>query len=248
MDSSSSEPPSARDPDEQVREIGVITLFPELFVPFFDKSFVGRAKERGLVRFHTFALRSHGLGKHQSVDDTPYGGGSGMVLRVDCVVSAIEAAEEVLGGPCHRVLLTPQGEPLSAPGAQELSRRPRLLFVCGRYEGFDERVRAAVHQELSLGDFVLTGGEIPAMAAIEALLRFLPGVLGNEGSVREESFSEELGGGLEYPQYTRPASFRGQEVPAVLTSGDHAKIEAWRRDQSRIRTRERRPDLLEEPE
>lgn len=188
-------------------------------------------------------LRPHGLGKHQSVDDTPYGGGSGMVMRVDCLMSAIEEAEQRLGGRAHRILLTPQGTPHSAAGARSLATKERIILVCGRYEGFDERVRAFMDQEISLGDFVLTGGEVPAMAVIESTIRFRPGVLGNEDSVREESFSPELDGGLEYPQYTRPAEFRGQGVPEILKSGDHQKIAAWRRAESERRTAERRPDL-----
>src|SRR5690606_13721175 len=152
-------------------------------------------------------------------------------------------AEQKLGGRAHRVLLTPQGTPHSASLARELASKSRIVLLCGRYEGFDERVRHYVDQEISLGDFVLTGGEIAAMAVIESTIRFRPGVLGNEDSVREESFSEALGGGLEYPQYTRPAEYEGWGVPEVLKSGDHKKIEAFRREQSVLRTAARRPDL-----
>lgn len=224
--------------------IGVVTLFPELFASFQEVSFVGRALREGLVDLQLTSLREFGLGKHQSVDDTPYGGGSGMVIRVDCVMNAIEVAESALGGRARRVLMTPQGRTLTASLAREFSAAPRLLLVCGRYEGFDERIRAYMDDEVSLGDFVLTGGEIPAMALIESTIRFRPGVLGNEDSVTEESFSPELEGGLEYPQYTRPAEFRGAGVPELLKSGDHGKIREWRREQSRERTRARRPDLM----
>ena len=167
-----------------------------------------------------------------------------MVMRVDCVVAAIEHAETLLGGRAHRLLMTPQGTPHSAQGARRLAAHERLVLVCGRYEGFDERVRVHMDEEISLGDFVLTGGEIPAMAVIESAIRFRPGVLGSEDSVREESFSDALEGGLEYPQYTRPAEFRGLGIPDVLKSGDHKKIEAFRRETSKKRTQTRRPDLI----
>lgn len=227
---------------ERVR-VGVVTLFPELFEPFASTSFVGRARSAGLLELELENLREHGLGKHRSIDDTPYGGGSGMVMRVDCVVSAIERLEQRFGERAERILLTPQGEVFRAPIARALSQKSSLIFICGRYEGFDERVRSFVDRELSLGDFVLTGGEIAAMAALEALIRFVPGVLGNPSSTSEESFSEALGGGLEYPQYTRPAEFRGLGVPDVLKNGDHAKVETWRRAESRARTMARRPEL-----
>lgn len=224
--------------------VAVITLFPELFAPFAAVSFVKRGIESGALALELEDLRPHGLGKHKSVDDTPYGGGSGMVMRVDCIVAAIESAEQKLGGRSHRVLLTPQGQRIRQPLVRELSEKPLITMICGRYEGFDERVRSFVDQELSLGDFILTGGEVAAMVLIEGCVRLLPGVLGNADSPREESFSEELGGMLEYPQYTRPAEFRGQEVPEILKSGDHGKVAAWRREQTLVRTRTRRPDLV----
>lgn len=224
--------------------VAVITLFPELFEQFQRISFVGRARSGQLLDLKLVQLRDFGLGKHRSVDDTPYGGGAGMVMRVDCVVAAIEAAEDALGGRAHRILMTPQGTPHTARVAKQLARHERLLLICGRYEGFDERVRHYVDQEISLGDFVLTGGEIPAMAVIESTIRFVPGVLGCEESVHEESFSEALAGGLEYPQYTRPGEFRGESVPALLKSGDHKKVAEFRREASRARTQERRPDLM----
>jgi tRNA (guanine37-N1)-methyltransferase len=225
--------------------VAVVTLFPELFEQFAEVSFVGRARRANLLALEMIPLREFGLGKHKSVDDTPYGGGSGMVMRVDCVMTAVEAAEERIGGRGHRILMTPQGQPLSASMARSTATHERVVLVCGRYEGFDERVRTFMDQEISWGDFVLTGGEIPAMAVIEAASRCRPGVLGNEDSVREESFSPELEGGLEYPQYTRPAEYRGLGVPEILKSGDHQKVDAWRRHESESRTSDRRPDLVD---
>jgi len=191
--------------------------------------------------------RDFGLGKHRSVDDTPYGGGSGMVMRVDVLVACLESldADAPGGVPAHRVLLTPQGRRLDQARVAELAARDAVMLICGRYEGFDERTRAHVHEELSLGDFVLTGGEVAAMAVVDACARLLPGVLGNEASTIDESHSPETGGLLEYPHYTRPADFRGATVPEVLTGGNHAAIARWRREQAIARTRERRPDLLQ---
>ena len=225
--------------------LAVVTLFPELFEPFFRTSFMGKAAQSGTLVVHLEDLRKHGLGKHRSVDDTPYGGGSGMVMRPDATVAAIEAAEAALAsaGRARRVLLTPQGSRFDQAHARALSAQPALTLICGRYEGFDERVRQFVDEELSIGDFVLTGGEAAAMCVIEATVRLLGGVLGNEDSTREESFSPECGGLLEYPHYTKPVSFRGHDVPEVLRGGDHAKIAAWRSEQSRLRTETRRPDL-----
>jgi tRNA (guanine37-N1)-methyltransferase len=227
-------------------QVAIVTLFPELFGPFLELSFVGRAIASGALSVHLEALRQHGLGKHLNVDDTPYGGGSGMVMRADTTVAAIEAAEAALHAPTrpHRVLLTPQGARFTQAHARSLAEREALILTCGRYEGFDERVRQFVDEELSLGDFVLTGGEVAAMCVIEACIRLLPGVLGNAESTSEESFSQVCGGLLEYPQYTRPVRFRDFEVPEVLRSGDHEKVRAWRSAASAERTRLRRPDLL----
>jgi tRNA (guanine37-N1)-methyltransferase len=193
--------------------------------------------------------RDFGLGKHKSVDDTPYGGGSGMVMRVDVLVATMEALDADRGAEgvenrakARRILLTPQGRPFDQRAAARLAAEPALMLVCGRYEGFDERVRSFVDEEISLGDFVMTGGEVAAMAVIEATVRLLPGVLGNAESTHEESHGEE--GLLEYPQYTRPADFRGQTVPDVLTSGNHAEIAKWRRAEALARTKLRRPDLI----
>ncbi len=227
--------------------IDLLTLFPEMFAGFLATSFVARAIVGGQLEVRTRSPRDFGLGKHRSVDDTPYGGGSGMVMRVDVIVPAMESLDaDAPGGIlAHRVLLTPQGRLLDQRKVHELAARDALMFVCGRYEGFDERVRAHVNEEISLGDFVMTGGEVAAMAITEACARLLPGVLGNEASTIDESHSPDTGGLLEYPHYTRPAEFRGARVPEVLSGGNHAEIAKWRRGQAVARTRERRPDLWE---
>jgi tRNA (guanine37-N1)-methyltransferase len=229
--------------------VAIVSLFPELFTAFLKTSLVGRAVESGKLEVLFEPLRQHGLGKHLSIDDTPYGGGSGMVMRADCVVAAIEAAEGKLGVARaeRRILMTPQGVRFGQQKARSLSEVSSLVLVCGRYEGFDERVRLYVDEEISLGDFVLTGGELPAMCVIEAAIRLVPGVLGNHDSVGEESFSVACDGLLEYPQYTRPAEFRGHTVPEILTSGDHGKVAAWRQQRALERTQARRPDLLSNP-
>lgn len=230
--------------------IDVVTLFPELFEPFLSTSITGRAIASGALAVGLKQLREHGLGKHRAVDDTPYGGGSGMVMRVDCIVHALEAVDAALaegGAPpprAHRVLLTPQGSRLDQRKVIALAAMPRVALVCGRYEGFDDRVIRFVDEEISLGDFVLAGGEVAAMAIIDAVARLLPGAVGNAASLVSESHSPEMDGLLEYPQYTRPASFRDLGVPEILTSGDHGKIAAFRREEALRRTAERRPDLL----
>jgi tRNA (guanine37-N1)-methyltransferase len=230
--------------------VDVVTLFPELFETFLKTSFVGRAITGGQLEVRLRSPRDFGLGRHKSVDDTPYGGGSGMVMRVDVMVACMEALDaevEAEGKPkARRVLLTPQGQPFVQSLAARFAVTPALMLVCGRYEGFDERIRGFVDEEVSLGDFVMTGGEVAAMAVIEASVRLVPGVLGNELSTHEESHAE--GGLLEYPQYTRPADFRGQTVPDVLAKGNHAHIAAWRKAQSLERTLARRPDLLKKGE
>jgi tRNA (guanine37-N1)-methyltransferase len=224
----------------------VVTLFPDLFGGFLATSFVARAIQGGQLATRFRSPREFGLGKHRSVDDTPYGGGSGMLMRVDVLVATMESLDGDApdGLRAHRVLLTPQGQRLDQRTVRELAAHPAVMLVCGRYEGFDERLRAHVEREVSLGDFVLTGGEVAAMAVIDACVRLLPGVLGNEASTFEESHSPESGGLLEYPQYTRPAEFRGEGVPAVLKEGNHAEIAKWRRAEALARTRVRRPDLL----
>jgi len=227
--------------------VDIVTLFPELFETFLETSFVGKAARSGQLQTRLRSPRDFGLGRHKSVDDTPYGGGSGMVMRVDVIVACLEAldAEAAREGKprARRVLLTPQGQPFVQALATTFSAEPALVLICGRYEGFDERVRSFVDDEISLGDFVMTGGEVAAMALVEATVRLLPGVLGNEQSTHEESHGE--GGLLEYPHYTRPAEFRGLTVPEILSSGNHAKVAAWRAHQSVERTRTRRPDLAE---
>lgn len=222
----------------------VVTLFPEAFESFMGVSFVGRALAQNAMQVRFRSPRDFGLGRHRSVDDTPYGGGSGMVMRVDVLVACLESldADAPDGVRAHRVLLTPQGAPLDQRRVRALAERPAVSLVCGRYEGFDERVRSYVDEEISLGDFVMTGGEVAAMAVIDACSRLLPGVLGNAASTVEESHSPETGL-LEYPQYTRPAEFRGARVPEVLASGNHGEIAAWRLRESEARTEARRPDL-----
>lgn len=222
----------------------VITLFPDMFAAL-DHGLIRRARARSLIDVHAHDLRVHGLGAYRQVDDTPYGGGSGMVMRPEPLANAIDAVRAGTPG-LTTVLMTPQGEVLGQAIARELStHRPGLLLIAGRYEGFDERIRSLVDREISIGDYVLTGGELPAMVVIEAVARLVPGVLGNPESLREESFADTAT--LEYPQYTRPEEFRGMSVPNILLSGDHGGIRQWREEQSRQRTAHRRPDLLTRP-
>ena len=220
--------------------IDVVTIFPDLFPGPLAASIPGRALERGLATVTAHDLREWGLGRHRSVDDYPYGGGAGMILRVEPIAGALAA----LAGPdTTKVLLDPGGVPFSQAVARELAGRRHLLFICPRYEGVDARVRDMVDLELSVGDYVLSGGELPAMIVIDAVLRLLPGAI-DEASPIDESFSH---GTLEYPQYTRPPEFEGKSVPEILLSGNHGAVDAWRRDQAVARTRANRPDLLEEP-
>ncbi len=241
--------------ERQPLRVHVVTLFPELFLSWSQLGMVGRALEQGAFELRLWHLRAFGAGRHRSVDDTPYGGGSGMVLRPDVVVNCLDAIDAAVGvtrpapGAIRgvaplRLLLTPQGAPFRQATAARLALEQELVLVCGRYEGFDERVRAWVNEELSLGDFVLTGGEPAAMAILDATVRLLPAVLGNDASATEESHSPACGGLLEYPHYTRPVEFRGQRVPQVLQDGNHARIRAWREQEALVRTRQRRPDLL----
>ena len=223
-------------------EIHVITLFPEMFESPFQTGMIGRAIEQGLIVLKTRSLREFGLGNYRQVDDAPYGGGSGMVMRPEPIAAAIDAVNAQCPG-LWRILMTPQGEVFDQAIAREFAgHAPGLMIIAGRYEGIDERVRALVDQEISIGDYVLSGGELPAMVVIEAVGRLLPGVLGNPESLDEESFAAGL---LEYPQYTRPDEFRGMRVPDILLGGDHGKIREWRASESRRRTARRRPDLLE---
>ncbi len=221
-------------------QVDILTLFPEMVSGYVSESILGKAAERGLVQVTPHDIRGYAEGKHRVTDDAPYGGGAGMVLKPEPLVAAIEAARARLPGA--RVLLTsPRGDRVDQPMARALAAAPtNLVLVCGRYEGVDERVRAFVDAEVSLGDFVLTGGELVALCLVDAVARLLPGVLGNAGSTASESFEDGL---LEYPHYTRPAVFRAVEVPAVLQGGDHARVARWRRWQALRWTRERRPDL-----
>ena len=222
--------------------VEVVTLFPELIEQATSHSIVGRAQASGSFELHCINPRDFTSDRHRTVDDYPFGGGAGMVMKPEPVVAAIEAATG--GDPTIPVLLTaPDGEPFTQALAQELAALPRLVFVCGHYEGIDERVRDGwITRAVSLGDYVLTGGELAALVMLDATVRLLPGVLGNESSAHEESFE---GGVLEYPHYTRPAVFRERGIPEVLTSGHHANVAKWRRTQALVRTRARRPDLWE---
>ena len=221
--------------------VEVLTLFPRMVAAPLEESILGKAREKGLLRVQVTDIREFAEGKHRVTDDVPYGGGAGMVMKPEPLVCAIEAAKARV--PSARVvLMSPQGRRFDQRKAQELSQREALILVCGRYEGVDERVLPFVDEEISLGDFVITGGEFAALAIIDAMARLVPGVLGNAESPLQESFAGE--GLLEGPQYTRPPEFRGSRVPEVLLSGDHAKIAAWRREQALHRTRDRRPDLL----
>ncbi len=221
-------------------KVDVLTLFPAMFAGPMDESILRRARESGRLELALHDLRGWTHDRHRTVDGTPYGGGPGMVLKPEPI---FEAIDELASDTTQVVMLTPQGEPFRQAKARELSAHEHLLLLCGSYEGFDERIRTRVHHEISIGDYVLTNGALPAMVVIDAVTRLLPGVLGDDASSVEESFSENT---LDYPQYTRPAEYRGLEVPEVLQNGNHAAIEQWRREQAAQRTRERRPDLLEE--
>lgn len=222
-------------------EVEIITLFPEAFDSFLRTSLLGKAIANGIVGVHRTSPRDFAPGRHRQVDDAPYGGGPGMILRPEPVAMAIEAVE-TLRGRAHRVLLSPSGRLFDQALAGELAGRRRLMLICGRYEGLDERIAELFADEVvSIGDYVLAGGEIAAAAIIEAVARLLPGVLGCQASTTDESFSA---GRLEYPQWTRPPTFRGLAVPEILLSGDHAQVARWRRREALLRTEGRRPDLL----
>jgi tRNA (guanine37-N1)-methyltransferase len=235
----------AQVPGEQVAlprlRIDIVTLFPEMFRGPFDESIVARASKAGLVEIGLHNLRQWTHDRHRTVDDRPFGGGAGMVLKPEPLFEAVEALR---GEESYVVLLTPQGTVLSQRVAGELATRRHLILVCGHYEGIDERFREhAVDAEISIGDYVLSGGELPAMVLVDTVVRLVPGALGSAESAQDESHADGL---LEYPHYTRPAEFRGWRVPDVLVSGNHAAVETWRRAQSVERTRRRRPDLLHE--
>src|SRR5438128_2155615 len=214
----------------------VLTLFPEIFQGYLTQSLLKLAIQNGLVEIHLWNMRDWAKGKHHCVDDRPFGGGPGMVIMPEPVFAAVEDVQGQTASPGLPVLLTPAGERLTQGGVRELAGHPRLLLLCGRYEGFDERIRLGLRpRELSIGDFVCNGGEVPAMVVIDAVIRYVPGVLGDADSVKEESHSDP--GRLEYPQYTRPRVFRGMAVPEVLLSGDHQAVALWRRQQSEARSR-----------
>ena len=230
----------------------VFTLLPEVFPPYLDSSILQRARQRGLVTVNVHNIRDYTHDRHHMTDDTPYGGGGGMVMKPEPV---FEAVESVLGPIAHQtppqlacpiIMLTPQGRVFTQSVAEDLSRYERIALLCGRYEGIDERIRQhLVTDEISIGDYVLTGGELPALILIDAITRLIPGVLGDPDGAIDDSHATGL---LEYPHYTRPPEFRGWKVPEVLLSGDHAKVDQWRREQSLLRTLARRPDLLEKSE
>ncbi len=221
--------------------IDILTIFPEMFEGVLGSSMLGRARQNGLVDIRVHNIRDYTDNKHKKTDDYPFGGGAGMVMMVQPIFDCVDAVLD--GEKARRILLSPRGRTLNQKIAKELAAEERLLLLCGHYEGVDERVMTIMDEELSIGDYVLTGGELPAMVLTDCLSRFIPGVLGSEESAADESFSEGL---LEYPQYTRPAEFRGMEVPEVLLNGHHAKIQAWRLEQARLKTALNRPDLLTE--
>jgi tRNA (guanine37-N1)-methyltransferase len=223
--------------------IDILTLFPGIFRGFLDESILRLARERGVAEVHLWDIRDYTEDKHHKVDDRPYGGGPGMVMMPGPVFAAAEAADAAATPPARKILLTPQGQTFTEPLARELAAEPRLMLICGRYEGFDERIHLGLGaDELSIGDYVLAGGETAAMVITEAVVRLLPGAIGDPESALLESFE---GGRLDYPQYTRPPVFRGVAVPEILLSGHHEHIRQWRAERARERTIARRPDLTQ---
>lgn len=223
--------------------IDILTIFPEMFEPILGESIVRRAKDKGLVKIAVHNLRDYSDDKHRKVDDRPFGGGPGMVFKPEPVFKAVGYIKSKIKNQKSKVImLTPQGKVLNQKLAKELSKSKNLILICGHYEGIDERVRVKlVDEEVSIGDYVLTGGELPAMVLVDAVVRLVKGVLGDENSSQSDSFCDGL---LEYPQYTRPADFKGMKVPKVLLSGDHQKIAKWRKEQALKVTRKKRPDLM----
>lgn len=222
----------------------VLTLFPEMILEGLGTSIIGRAIEKGFLSLEAVNIRDYAGNRHGKVDDYPYGGGAGMVMQAEPVYQACEAVRERIGKPARVIYVTPQGTVFSQRMAEKFAREENLIFLCGHYEGVDERVLEEVVTDfVSIGDYVLTGGELPAMVMIDAISRLVPGVLSNEESAQSESFQDNL---LEYPQYSRPEEWRGKKVPPILLSGHHANVEAWRKEQSVARTKERRPDLYEQ--
>ncbi|MEI8072832.1 MAG: tRNA (guanosine(37)-N1)-methyltransferase TrmD [Candidatus Saccharibacteria bacterium] len=223
-----------------MKKISIITLFTGMFGPVLNTSMLKKAQQEGLVEFNLVDLRDFGIGPRKTVDDTPYGGGAGMVLRCEPIFEAVESIKKEDPGALV-IMMTPRGKKYSQLVASKLSSGKNIIILCGHYEGFDERILSIVDHEISMGDFILTGGEIPAMAIVDSVVRLIPGVLGDERSNKDESFSRGL---LEYPHYTRPEEFEGMKVPGVLKSGNHAEIEKWRRSESVKKTEDSRPDLI----
>ena len=228
--------------------IDILSIFPEMFSSVLSASMLGRAAAKGILEFHTHNIRDYSESKHKNTDDYPFGGGAGMVMMAQPIFDCISAIENEVGDgkSIRRIVMTPRGRRLTPEIAMKLAREENILILAGHYEGIDERVMELIDDEISIGDYVLTGGELPAMVLIDCLSRFIPGVLGSSESTEDESFSGS--GLLEYPQYTRPSVFRGREVPAVLLNGNHAEINKWRRQQALIKTKAMRPDLLETAE
>ena len=225
-----------------MRAYETLSVFPEFFEPYMSSSIMGRARAKGLFSFAAHNLRDWTHDRHNTVDDAPFGGGQGMLMKPEPIFEAVEAIQELGGTPARVVFFSPAGAPFTQRAAERLASEERILFVCGRYEGMDERVYTLADEVVSLGDFVLTGGELPALCVIDALVRLIPGALGDEMSARDESFSSGL---LEYEQYTRPAVYRGMGVPEVLLSGDHKAVDEWRLASAIERTRRFRPDLYQ---
>lgn len=221
--------------------IDILTLFPEMFDGILSASMLGRAQANGLIDIRVHNIRDYTDNKHRKADDYPFGGGAGLVMMAQPIYDCMDTVLE--GGSARRILMTPRGRTLNQKIARDLCAEERLVLLCGHYEGVDERVMNIIDDEISIGDYVLTGGELPAMVLVDCVSRLIPGVLGSEDSAADESFSDDL---LEYPQYTRPANFRGMEVPEILLNGHHAKIQAWRLEQARLKTTLNRPDLLRE--
>lgn len=222
-------------------KIQIITLFPEMFEPVLNSSMLWKAQKNGLVEYKLINLRDYGLRPRKTVDDTPYGGGAGMILKPEPIFAAVESAKET-DPEAKVIVLTPSGAKFDQAMAQDFCKLPGLILVCGRYEGFDERVLSLADYQVSIGDYVLTGGELPAMVVVDSLVRLIPGVLGSEDSAADETFQDGM---LEYPQYTRPADFKGIKVPDILQNGHHGEIIKWRKAQSLKKTKQNRPDLLD---
>lgn len=226
--------------------IDILTIFPEMFESTLNHSIIKRACDAGIISIKATDIRDFADNKHKKVDDSPYGGGSGMVMMCQPVFDCFGSVQAQDENPGRVIMLSPQGEKFSQKKAAELSGEKRLIFIAGRYEGFDERIRVGLNAEqISIGDYVLTGGELAAMVVIDSVVRLIDGVLGDDNSSKDESFSDSMGGQLEYPHYTRPEEFRSMKVPDVLLSGNHANIEKWRREQAIERTKKWRPDLLD---